>query len=480
MPDSEQNEQSGQLPLVVDVDGTLLRTDLLFESFWAALGRHPVATCKVVFKNLIHKARLKANLARLAQLDMAEMPLNPEVEKRIRDARQAERAVALASGSDQTLVRALADRLDLGEPVLASDGETNMTGNTKARALVARFGKAGFDYVGDSRADLPVWAESAGKIAVVRSARFRNALQSFDPPVEIIESRQRPKDSLRALRPHQWIKNILLFLPIVAAHRLELHSVLLTLWGIAVFSAAASSIYIINDLLDLSADRRHPTKCKRPFAAGAVPIQTGMVLFLLLASTALGGALLHSAGLCGIIAVYMVLSLSYSLVLKRLRWVDVATLAALYTLRVVAGAVVAGVPMSGWLGSFVFPVFLALGCVKRLIELSRASDDRQLPGRGYARHDRGDLRNIAITASVGALVVYLLYSYDSIALNLYKDVWLLRLAAVPVALWLARMIWRGWQGRMNYDPIVFALRDPVGLTLMAIGAGLTLAAASVI
>jgi 4-hydroxybenzoate polyprenyltransferase len=244
-----------------------------------------------------------------------------------------------------------------------------------------------------------------------------------------------------------------------------------------VFSAAASSIYIINDLMDLEADRKHETKRKRPFAAGAATILSGMGVSALLALGALGSALWLSWQMAAIIALYMVLSLSYSLGLKRLRWVDIATLAALYTLRVVAGSVAVGVPMSGWLGAFIFPIFLALGGVKRLVELGKAKDEAPLPGRGYARRDRADLRNIAITASVGALVVYTLYTYSEIAAVLYNNPLGIRLAAIPVALWLGRMITLGWQGRMDYDPIVFALRDPIGLALVGAGAFMLMQAA---
>jgi 4-hydroxybenzoate polyprenyltransferase len=196
-----------------------------------------------------------------------------------------------------------------------------------------------------------------------------------------------------------------------------------------------------------------------------------------LALAALGGAALHSWQMAAIIALYMALSLSYSLGLKRLRWVDITMLAALYTLRVVAGSVAVGVAMSGWLGAFVFPVFLALGGVKRLIELGKTTSAAALPGRGYARRDRADLRNVAITAAVGAIVVYLIYTYSAVAGGLYHSLLEIRLAAIPLAIWLGRMITLGWRGQMDYDPIVFALRDPIGLGLIGVGAAMLVQAA---
>ncbi len=456
-------------PLMVDVDNTLLKTDLLQESFWAALGRHPVLCLLAGFTLFFKRPALKRRLAELAELEVSLLPVRPEVLGCVKAAQAQGRAVGLVSGASENLVRPLSAHLQFTTPPMASTGNVNLTGARKAAALVARYGRGGFEYMGDSVVDIPVWqAGTGGYIAAPGPALHRKtqtaglALKPLGAPA--------PKRALfRAMRPHQWVKNILLFLPLVAAHRSDLAGFGLALWGIAVFSAAASCIYIVNDLLDLAADRQHPTKKARPFASGDARILSGMGLMVALAVVALGGAGLHSWPLAAIIALYMVLSFSYSLLLKRLRWVDISTLAALYTLRVVAGAVAVGVPMSGWLGAFIFPVFLALGGVKRLIELGKAKDESALPGRGYARHDRADLRNISITAAVGAIVVYMLYTYSDIAASLYQNLWELRLAAIPVAVWLGRMIYRGWQGRMDYDPIVFALRDPIGLALMAAG-----------
>ncbi len=462
-------------PLVIDADGTLLATDMLFECFWAALGKNPLACLKAGFFNLNNIAKLKQEMAKIAGLDVTSLPLRPEVLGLCKTAKSENRTVIIASGSDRVLVAELSKSVGLGNDYLASNGDINLTSSRKSDALVARFGVGNFDYVGDSRADIAVWKTADQAIVVAPSNRL---LAKISRDIQIIGNPTRAKDIIRAFRPQQWIKNILLFLPLLAAHRTDLAGILLVLWGIAAFSAAASSIYIVNDLLDLAADRQHKTKYKRPFASGLVPIQTGMLSGFGLALFALTVAGLHSWALLAIIALYMVLSLSYSLILKRLRWVDVSTLAALYTLRVVAGSVAAGVEMSGWLAAFIFPVFLALGCVKRLVELGKAENELQLPGRGYARRDRGDLLNIAVTAAVAAMVVFGLYSYSEMALILYQQPWELRFAGVALAFWLARMIWRGWQGRMDYDPIVFALRDPLGLVLIAIGAALLYHAAA--
>jgi 4-hydroxybenzoate polyprenyltransferase len=245
-------------------------------------------------------------------------------------------------------------------------------------------------------------------------------------------------------------------------------TLMLVLLGIVAFSAAASSIYIINDLLDLEADRLHPTKCKRPFAAGTVPIKIGMITYVVLTIFSLAIAASLGTAFFGVIVVYMILSLAYSLKLKRMRWVDIACLASLYTLRVVAGAAATGVDASVHMLVFIFPVFISLGCVKRMTELALATTDDRLPGRGYGRLDRPDLLNVAGLGTFGALLIFFLYSFSDQADALYPTKWLLWVALVPLSFWLIRMVSLGYQGKQDYDPIVFAMRDKIGMGIIMI------------
>ncbi len=462
---SAGRDSQAALPLVLDVDGTLLATDLLDESFWAALGRDGPGTLAAVLRALPDRARLKRALAGRAALRFDLLPVREEVLALARQAAAEGRPVVLASAADEGLVRALAEALGLEARVMASDGRRNLKGPAKAAALIAEFGEGGFDYAGDSAADLPVWRAARRAIVVGNRAAARR-LRAEGREVVELGRRWRLRDLVRALRPHQWVKNVLLFLPLLAAQLFALGPWLMALAGAVAFSFGASAIYIVNDLLDLEADRRHPTKRNRPFAAGRVPIRVGMVTAGALALVALGiGAAIGPAFL-GVLVFYMVLSLAYSLRLKRARWVDVATLATLYTLRAVAGAVAAEVPASGWLIAFIWPIFLTLGCVKRLTELTRASGAERLPGRGYGRGDRDDLLNMAGLGTVAALSVFLLYSFSDAAAALYPHRWLLWAAMVPMAGWLIRMIWLGWAGRQDYDPILFAMRDRYGISLL--------------
>jgi len=454
-------------PLILDVDGTFLKTDLLFEGFWAGLGRDPLATLRAAFTHFRAPARLKAELAEIAPLRTDLMPRNPAVVEAAQAAQAEGREVCLASASDVRLVRQLATDSGLSERVFASDGQTNLKGRAKAQALVDAFGAQGFDYAGNEPVDRAIWAQAQGAL-VVGAPDEAKALAPQGKPVQELAGGWQLKALWKAIRPHQWVKNILLILPMIAAHRFDLETLIPILFGIVAFSAAASSIYIVNDLLDLEADRLHPTKCRRPFASGDVPIKVGMMAFFGLAAIALGVGAALNPDFLGIVVLYMVTSLAYSLKLKRMRWVDIATLAALYTIRVVAGAAAGQVDVSIYMLIFIFPVFIALGCVKRLTELTLATNDERLPGRGYGRLDRGDLLNVAGLGVFGALLIFFLYSVSAQGHLLYPDTWLMWVAMIPMGWWLIRMVALGWFGKQDYDPIVFALKDKFGLGLLMI------------
>ena len=455
-------------PLVIDVDGSLLRTDMLFESFLAAAGTDLVGAIATTWKNRSDRPLLKRELADLGQLPVERLPVNEDVLALARSAQNEGREVVLASGSDKQLVLALAEHLGLKGDHLGSEPGLNLTGHNKAEALVARYGAQGFDYVGDTSVDIAVWDQADTAIAVAPSSAVKSYLGKRIGPSQSVSKPWSFRALLKALRPHQWVKNVLLLMPLFAAHRLDFDGFEIVLLAMVAFSFAASSIYIVNDLLDLDADRQHERKHARPFAAGKVPIKVGMVTSAFLGVTALTLAAIVDVAILGLVAVYMALSLAYSIYLKRLRWIDIWVLAILYTLRVVAGAIAGSVAASGWLVAFVFPVFMALGCVKRMTEVARVKHENRLPGRAYSKGDRGDLLNMSVLSAFNANIIFLAYTYSSTAYLLYAGIWELRWVVIPLSAWMYRMIWTGWAGKQNYDPIVFAMRDRLGLSLAII------------
>ena len=463
-------------PLVLDVDGTFLKTDMLLECFWAGLGRDPLATLRASVTLLGDRAGLKAELARIAEIRTDLLPVNGGVMAVVETAQAEGREVVLASASDAGLVERLAADHGLSGRVFASDGTTNLKGSQKAAALVAAFGEGGFDYGGNEKADRKIWA-CADHAVVVNDPASAQVLEAEGKPVTRIDAGWSFAGIMKAFRPHQWVKNLLLFVALLAGHVFLPWPWLVTLLGAVAFSLGASSIYVVNDLLDLEADRLHATKCRRPFASGRVPIGVGMAAGLGAGISALLIAALIGWGFFGVLALYMVLSLAYSLRLKRMRWIDIATLAALYTLRVVAGALASGVDISGYLLVFIYPVFIALGSVKRITELTLAKSDDRLPGRGYGRPDRSDLLNVAVLGMAWALLAFFGYSFSEHAAELYPTRWLLWVALVPIFLWLFRMIRMGWAGKQDYDPIVFAMRDKRGIGILLIALAIMFQAA---
>lgn len=453
-------------PLVLDIDGTFLRTDMLYESLWAGLGTDPKATIKAVLTHGANPARLKRDLAEIADLRVDLFPVNPELKALAEHSVASGRRVLLVSASDQELVSELARIHGLDAESVGSTPEHNLKGKAKADYLVRTFGEGGFDYAGDSRADLDVWPHADNAIVVGGAGSITRRIAALGKNATTVTGGWKASDVLRAMRPHQWVKNILLFLPMLAAHDFSSETFLAVIMGVIAFSAAASCIYIVNDLLDLEADRLHATKYRRPFASGAVPIDVGMAVCLLLGALAVGLAAVLGFLFLAVVLIYMALSLTYSLSWKRKRWIDIATLASLYTIRVVGGAAASAVDVSGFMLAFIFPIFLTLGCVKRLTELTLATSEDKLPGRGYARADRSDLLNVAWIGTAFALLNFFLYTLSPQAQELYPVRWMLWLAMVPIAMWLIRMVRLGYFGKQDYDPIVFALRDKRGLGLL--------------
>lgn len=455
-------------PLAVDIDGTFLKTDMLFEGFWLAMGKQPLKTIKTVFQNFKDRARLKREITDLADVNVELLPVNPDIQAYIDEAKSEGREVIFASASDASLVQRLADYHGLDGDHIGSDGHVNLKGDAKAAALNARFGEGEYAYAGDQDLDLKVWKSAGEAIIVGRHPAAVRQLKADGVKVVQVKKSWSRRSLAMGLRPHQWVKNALLFLPLIVAHSTDPLALLRVVLAIAAFSAAASSIYIVNDLLDLEADRQHPKKRFRPLASGNARIPDAMLMSVALGAFALGVGFIMGWALLGVIALYMVLSLSYSLKLKKMRWVDIATLAGLYTLRVIAGGLAAQLLASGWLVGFIFPTFLALGCVKRLTELTLAKSDGKVPGRGYRKSDREDLVNVAGLGVFFSLLVFLMYTFSDTAATLYDDIWMLRLAIIPLALWQIRMVLLGWQGKQDYDPIVFAMRDKSGIAIIAV------------
>jgi 4-hydroxybenzoate polyprenyltransferase len=450
-------------PLCVDLDGTLIKTDTLWETAIAQIKAHPWKLLLLPVWLLAGRARLKQALAKGAKVDWASLPYTPELLERLSAARSAGREVILVSACDRTVAEAIARHLGLFTDVMASDGKTNLKSQEKARALTQRFGVGGFDYVGNEDADLAVWAVARERWSVNAPARLNRKLAAEDRPlVTIAPLRRKPKSIVRALRCYQWCKNGLIFVPVITAHAyLNLHAVIGAALMLVAWCFVASGIYVTNDLLDLEADRRHPTKRTRPFASGDLPLLFGIVLgpLLLLAGTAVATALSLACGAA--IVSYIVVSTAYSFHLKKRPLVDVFTLAFLFTIRVVGGGLASGYPATLWLLAFTIFLFLGLAFLKRCSELVRiqALGRRHMGSRGYGVADLPILQMFGVASAFVAIVVFALYVNSTVAVAQYAWPGALWGVAPCLLFWLCRLWLATARGEMDDDPIVFSMKD---------------------
>lgn len=471
--------QTGPGVLAVDLDGTLIRSDLLDETFWSGFARDWRTPVRALGALAGGKAALKARLQTLGMPDPATLPYRPETLALIADWRARGGSVVLATAADQSAARAVADHLGVFDAVHASDGTTNLRGAAKAELLTRLYGARGFTYAGDSGADVPVWAQARAAITVGARPSVRNRAVAANPAITHLA----PPDPslgpmLRALRPHQWLKNVLVFLPAVAAHDFSNATLGLAVLAFVAFSLTASSVYVLNDLMDLAADREHPRKRNRPLASGALSLRRGMVMVpLLLLSGVLLAAVL-GAGFVAVLLSYYVLTVAYSLSLKRKALVDLAALATLYALRVVAGAVACGIALSVWLVAFSIFLFFALAAVKRqaeLVDLVQRGKDHAA-GRGYGVGDLPVVTQMATASGFVSVLVLMLYLNDPEVTARYARPELLWGVALVTLYWVARTVLLASRGQMADDPVVFAARDRISLLCGAAVSALILAA----
>ncbi len=462
-------------PLVVDLDGTLIHSDMLHESALRLLRDRPWETVLLPLWLRRGKAHLKQQLAGKTRFDCESLPYHLELIEWLKQQKASGRKLVLCTASDKVIAQRIANHLGLFDEVLASDGQNNLAGANKAALLVARYGQAGFDYAGNSQADLAVWACARQAVVVNGSARLVKQAEQRCP---LERSFAPAKPGLlvwrRVLRMHQWLKNGLLLVPMLAAHQLSSHADWAAiLLAMVAFSLCASSVYIANDLLDLDSDRAHPRKRARPFAAGLVPLWQGVVSAPLLLAAGLALAGWVGPGFMGWLLFYYVLTCLYSWFLKRLMLIDCLTLALLYTLRIVAGAAAVNMPLSFWLLAFSVFVFLSLAFVKRYAELDsqNRSGKHKVEGRGYLTSDAPLIQSMGVASGYAAVLLLALYLNSDAVVKLYRApelVW----GAVPVLLfWISRMWMVAHRGQMNDDPLVFAVKDRASqLCVMALAA----------
>lgn len=473
---SENNSQEdgNTCPLVVDLDGTLIRTDLLIETLFSLLKRNILFLFLLPVWLMKGKAHLKNEIAARVNIDAGLLPYHDEFLDYLQTEHNNGRRLILATASNERLAEAVALNLGIFHDVLASNASINLSGTAKLRRLQELYGNNGFGYAANAMVDLPLW-KSANSVILVNPER--GVHEAVKRQLEISQlfddrSSNRLAKYLKALRLHQWLKNLLVFIPILMAHQLGNATLIgQALIAFFAFGLCASSVYLLNDLFDLSDDRQHPTKRYRPFAAGSISIVHGAIMSpcLLIAAMALGSFL--PTYFIGILTLYYIITLAYSLRLKRSDLIDVLALAGLYTLRIIAGAAAISVAPSFWLLAFSMFLFLSLALVKRFTELLtiQQREQRDTPGRSYSTTDLETLSQFGSTSAYMAVLVLALYINSEAVQELYSHpevIWLL----CPLLLYMIMRIWLlARRGELHEDPVVFVIRDHRSQWLAGIG-----------
>jgi 4-hydroxybenzoate polyprenyltransferase/phosphoserine phosphatase len=461
------------LPLCVDLDGTLLKTDTLLELVVRVLKRAPWLALMLPIWLLSGKQVLKKNLASRCELDPSLLPLNPDFMSWLSSQSKTGRPLYLVTGAHESVARDIAAHHGFFTGVMATDDHVNLTGRRKAAKLVETFGQGQFAYAGNDSVDYPVW-EAAGECVLVNASpslvcqakkRF-NFSQIFD-----LRAALSLKVILKAMRLHQWAKNALVFVPLLAAHHLlDPHRFLSVVLAFIAFGCCASFSYIVNDIGDLDADRAHHSKFKRPFASGALDITSGLILALGLLFCAILFSLLLPPGFIFTLVCYFVITNLYTFRLKYIPILDVAILAGLYTMRVIAGGFAAQSDLSFWLLAFSCFVFFSLAIVKRVSELLNIDtrDGKVVVCRGYWTSDTPILTALGTASALMGVLVLALYINSPDIVMLYASPRYLWLVCPVLVLWFGRVWLITGRGQMHDDPVVFALRDRPSWLLFAL------------
>ena len=457
------------LPLVVDLDGTLIRSDILLEAILSYVKLNKDSFLKLPYWIMQGKVPLKEHLALKVPMDAAHLPYNENVLEFLKNERLENRHLVLATASHRLNADQIAEYLGIFNQVIATDGVINLSAKAKRDRLIAEFGEKGYDYVGNSHDDLPVW-ESAQKVYLADpDPGVHRKVRKTGNVEKVFISRGSILNSwIKALRPYQWLKNLLIFIPLLASHQffngsLIFHAVL----AFSLFSLTASSGYLINDLFDIDSDRRHPRKRFRQLASGELPIQVGIVsaplLFLAAFSTSL---LLMPIAFSIALVIYYALTIVYSQFLKRMMVVDTIVLAGLYTIRVIAGSYACGLVPTFWILAFSMFLFLSLAMVKRYAELLDArskGETEQTKGRGYFPGDLEIIANLGSSSGYLSVLVLALYIQDFRTVKMYHTPELIWLACPILLYWISRVWMIAHRGKMHDDPVLFAIKDKASL-----------------
>jgi 4-hydroxybenzoate polyprenyltransferase/phosphoserine phosphatase len=449
--------------LVVDIDGTLIRTDLLHESVFALLKSNPLYLFLLPVWLLKGRAHLKQMIAERVDLPVELLPYREEFVEYLQTEKAAGRSLVLATASNIRYAEGIASHLGIFDQVLGSDQKDNLKAARKLAHISEALGGEQFAYAGNSEADVPIWAQAAAAVVVAAPDSVHKKAERIGRVVKVFEEQKNYLTAFfKAIRPHQWLKNLLIFVPLGLAHQLEsVVAVEHAFFAFVAFCFCASSVYLLNDMLDLASDRQHPTKRFRPFAAGDLPITYGVIGMGVFLLAAILIALALPRFFFWVLVLYYILTLAYSLWLKSSMLIDALTLASLYTLRLIAGAAAISVEPSFWLLALSMFLFLSLAFIKRYSELLvlNESGRQKLVGRAYRTVDMETLASLGAASGYLAVMVMAFYINSDKVFEQYRRPEALWLFCPMMLYWISRMWVLTRRGEMHDDPVVFTLKD---------------------
>lgn len=464
-------DQNTGFPLCVDCDGTLIKTDILFESVLKLLAVNPLKIFNVIVWVLQGKKFLKEKLVANVKISVSSLPYNPAVLKYIKQKKDAGHNIVLVTASHQDNAEEIASFLNIFDHVFGTSKTVNLKGRNKANFLTDKFGAGGFDYMGDSNADLAIWEKSRKAILIGNTPFLHARLKNINNNIERIPMNTNGLMMyLKLIRIHQWAKNMILFIPLLTSHSfLHIPNGIIAFFS---FSFVASATYIINDLVDLENDRAHHSKKRRPIAAGNISIPTAISLSILLMAVGVGILFfINNIMFTLLVAGYIVMTLAYSFILKKKLLIDTIVLSLLYCIRLLAGHIAMDVPLSFWLLSFSIFFFFSLALAKRYMEISHSVKSEiigKIKGRGYEENDLLPIGILGISAGMLSVAIFSIYLQSERVMSLYKAPMLLVLL-IPIFLyWISRLWILAYRGFLNEDPVVFALKDKTSYLLLII------------
>lgn len=449
--------------IVCDLDGTLIKTDMLFESVFLLIKKNPIYILLLPIWLAKGKAHLKSEIEKIIKINPESLPYNNDVISFLENEKNKGNKLVLATASNQNIANKIGDYLNIFDEVYGSSKDFNLKSKNKRDFLNDKFGKGKYSYIGDSSADLKVWKDSKFAYVINNGLAKKHKIDNLKEEIG-----DKPKSTLKLIikeiRVYQWVKNFLLFIPALMAHKTNLYIYTTLSISFIAFSLLASSVYVLNDLLDLEADRQHPRKKNRPFASGNLSLLYGFILLPILIVISFGLSISYLPFEFTLtLLIYYIITNLYSFKLKKLELLDIITLASLYTIRIISGGFAVDVPISPWLLAFSMFMFLSLALLKRYTELLTMLKENKLTasGRGYHVEDIDIIRSFGTASAYISILVYALYAYSEQVQVLYNKPIIMWVVAVLLLYWITRIWFLAHRGKMTDDPIVFTGKDYV-------------------